>query len=275
MKKKLLILFALLILSRVAYTQVTSRYSTLSEARIDRLREKIASELPTLKDDHWSGYYSTGYTALDVAPKAGFVIESTCDLGLLDRNFGSVSKRGTEIHLEFQFKNSEQSHRGFPTTFMPIKWGDRRYLIPSENVVKFCNAVNYGSEPRDYLHGFFLFLPGDHEIKVKGFPDLPEKYRPYLLDQPIEAEIVKVGKSTLLPSRGDWNFRDTVVVLNVGKKHGVLEGMEFHVYQTIPASCFITVGKVAGDSCEAVISQDDEEAPLPAVGWKLSTASKY
>lgn len=68
------------------------------------------------------------------------------------------------------------------------------------------------------------------------------------------------------------NFRDTVVVLDAGKKAGVLSGMDFHVYDPDNAFEVATVRSVSEDSCEAVITQIEEDDPPPEAGWKLSTA---
>ena len=249
-------------------------------AKTETLRKQIHKEVSTLGNDHWAGsyYYGDGLgvnVSLDLAPKAGFVFEWRGCMGVYDRNYGTVEEKDGIINLNCELENKREGFQGIDTKLVLIKWGERRYLIGTDQIVDFCNAVNSGDEPRMGCHGFFLLHQDDCDKKVKGFPPVPAKYRPYLLKQPIETEIVKVEKSSLRPSCADWNFRNTVVVLNVGKKDGVLPGMEFHVYEPDDKIESATVKKVNEDSCEAVMTQIGEEDPPPKVGWKLSTAYKW
>ena len=57
-----------------------------------------------------------------------------------------VSRHG-ELHLSFTFANTQECFR-LAEEFIPVSWGQRKYLIPSGDVVGFCNEVNAGNEPR-------------------------------------------------------------------------------------------------------------------------------
>jgi hypothetical protein len=66
----------------------------------------------------------------------------------------------------------------------PISWGSRRYLIPADDLVDFCNSINGGREPRTGSHGFHLLRRGDEKKKVTLFPKVPDEYKQYLLAKP-------------------------------------------------------------------------------------------
>ena len=278
--KTLRILLILSLVCTTACVEENPKYSAKADARVQQLRKKIEEEVSTLKLDQWAGHYYFGdglgvNVSLNITPKAGFVFEWHGCLGLYDRNYGKVHEKDNEIHLTFELENKREGFQGISPAFLPIKWGERRYLIATDEVVEFCNAINDGREPRKSVYGSFLLRDDDYKKKAEGFPPLPDKYRPYLLGQPIKAEIVKIGETSLRKSIADWNFRDTVVILNVGKKHGVRKGMEFRVHH--PAHKFesATVKNVSEDSSEAVMIQIGEDDPLPSIGWKLSTASRW
>jgi len=113
--------------------------------------------------------------------------------------------------------------------YLPVGWDGRSYLIPEDSLLGFCNAVNSGVEPRpgsdgpDYnpsLHdgyfGSFYLRKGDEEKKVSGLPQLPEKWRNYLLKRPAEGEVLSFITS------------DEAVV-TVGSQQGLKVGMRLFV----------------------------------------------
>ena len=138
-----------------------------------------------------------------------------------------------------------------------------------------CIAVSFGDEPRTTTEGSFLLRAGDHLKKVEGLPPLPEKYRPYLMSEPIKAEIVKIGKTSLRTVDDGPTYTDTLVVLNVGYKQGVRRGMVFRVHYPVYATEVATVQSVTEDSCEALITQDPvTDGPPPTIGWRLFTVPR-
>lgn len=93
-----------------------------------------------------------------------------------------------------------------------VKWGERRYLIPEGEIVEFCNSVNQGFEPRDDLRGFHFLRHGDEAKPVSGFPKISEKWRAYLLEEPIRGNVVRVVDGT--------------AVLDIGANDGLKVGMD-------------------------------------------------
>jgi hypothetical protein len=252
------------------------KHSETAENAAKHLRARLQAEIKTLGNHDWAGEYYHGdglgvNVSLLLAPNSGYLFEWHGCLGLYDRNYGSVTCDKGRIRLSFTYKNKRKGFQGIANEFVPVTWGERKYLIPSDDIVGFCNRVNAASEPRNDMHGFYLLRCGDEKKKVSGFPAVPAEYRGYLLKKPIEATIVKVGPYAARPSVCDWKFKDTPVMLDVGARDGLLRGMELHVVG--PGNAFedISITKVEADTSEGIMTQIGEKEPGPKVGWRLST----
>jgi hypothetical protein len=254
-----------------------TKHSEAATTRAAELRDEIRAELKALGDHPWAGEYYEGdgmgvNVSLMLAPKAGYLFEWHGCMGLYDRNYGKITDSNGRLRLSFTFRNVRRGFQGIAPEFNPVAWGERKYLIPADGVVGFCNAVNDGSEPRTRDHGFFLLRRGDAARPVTGPPAVPEQFRTYLRDKtPIEAHIVAVGAPTTRPSLGDWKFKDTPVTLDVGTKNGLLPGMQLYVTEPRDLVENVTVTKVEADTSTGVMTQIGEEEAGPKVGWRLST----
>jgi hypothetical protein len=284
--KSLCVLAIAALLSSLAYASdsddrdYSAKTSKQAEATAATLRGKIREEIKTLGDHPWAGEYYEGdgsgvNVLLILAPKSGYVFEWHGCLGLYDRNYGAVTSAKGKLHLSFTFPNKQKGFQGIAEEFTPVAWGTRKYLIPSNNIVGFCNEVNDGSEPRKGLRGFYLLRRGDEKKEAKGFPDVPQEFKPYLLAHPIEAEIISIGAVTTRPSLADWKFKDTSVTLNRGKKAGLLVGMKLHVIKPDSIVESVKITKVEDERSEGVVTQAGEDEKDPRVGWKLSTRCRW
>jgi hypothetical protein len=177
--------------------------------------------------------------------------------------------------LDFAFKNERKGFRGLAEDFTPVRWGARRYLIPTDDIAGFCNEVNAGSEPRNDVHGRYPLRLGDEKLAVEGAPILPNEFAGYLLKKPIEGQIVEVRKSTTRPSVVDFKFKDTKVILNVGTNNGVKVGMRFFVIAGTERVESVDITTITGDRAEGVMTQIGEDEPGPDVGWKVSTRPRW
>jgi hypothetical protein len=262
----------LLLPSQFAADKDAKKFSKKSKANLEAEKTLIRQELETLKAHPWAGHYYYGdglgvNVDLSVAPKSGFAFTWNGCLGLYDLNYGDAVETDGRIRLVFKLPNERKGFQGIAREFLPVVWGDRHYLIPFDEVVKFANAINAGFEPRGTAWGEFLLRRDDVSKSASGFPNLPPQYSEYLLKQPIEAEISAVKENRMQNSG-----RVTTVLLNVGSTQGVKKGMEFFVYA--PSTVFesATITRVDSSSSEAEIFQccDDKAGP-PSLGWKLST----
>ena len=253
-----------------------AKYTDTAEKTAHQLRDRILAAANALPNHPWAGEYYCGdglgvNVSLLLAPEAGFVFEWHGCLGLYDRNYGAIAETNGRIHLSCTFKNERKGFQGFAEEFIPVPWGERRYLIPADDMVGFCNKVNDGTEPRDDGHGFYLLRAGDENKAVSGFPVLPDEYGRYLLTNPIVAEITDVLSATTRPSVCEWRFKDTTVILNAGRNRGLLEGMELHVATPANLVESVVVTKVEETTAEAVMTQTGEDRRGPENGWQLST----
>ena len=167
--------------------------------------------------------------------------------------------------------------------WIPVRWGERRYLVPVDDVLAFCNAVNEGSEPRERAEwGRFFLGKDDHEVKVTGLPEVPEKYRANLLQEPIHATIIAVHPEEVTYHNG-FGFHRIPLTLDVGSQDRVRVGMTFHRYERVPGGLLFTarVKSVDAHTCEALtsarvpgVSEIEDTQPPPSPGWKLWTRGR-
>jgi len=256
--------------------KVPKKFSKHADANLAARKKQIQQELESLKDDSWAGHYYYGNglgvnVELNLAPRSGFAFTWNGCLGLYDMNYGDVVESGGTIRLVPQLPNQRKPFEGIAPEFLPVIWGDRHYLIATNEVVKFANAINAGFEPRKGSWGMFLLKRENESKLATGSPVLPLEYSEYLLKYPVEAEISSIKNSIAKQSE-----RLTTVVLNAGAAQGVKKGMEFYLCAPSGRYAFATVTAVNDSSSEAEISEccDEKDSP-PAVGWKLSTRAGH
>jgi hypothetical protein len=264
----------------VSVAQDQDKHSTQAEEAADRKREAILAEIKDLGSHNWAGAYYSGdgrgvNVSLVIAPIAGYVFEWHGCLGLYDRNYGEATWNDGRISLSFTFQNDRKGFQGIASDFIPVAWGPRRYLIPADDIVGFCNDVNGGREPRDRSHGHYLLRRGDENSPVDGDPALPNEYQAYLLPKPVEATIIAVGTYTTRASRIDFKFKDTPVTIDTGARQGLRVGMELFVITPDDMVESIKITKVDEARSEAVMIQIGEEEPGPQIGWRVSTRAPW
>lgn len=257
-----------------------AKYTEKAEKSAMRWRERILAAAAALTNHPWAGAYYAGdglgvNVSLLLAPGAGYVFEWHGCLGLYDRNYGAITETNGRIRLSFTFTNERKGFQGIAEEFIPVAWGARVYLIPSDDVVGFCNKVNEGTEPRDAPHGFYLLRRGDEKKDVTDFPGVPQSYRAYLLGSPITAEIISINSVTTRPSVCEWKFRDTSVTVSAGAAQGLRIGMEMQVIQPRNVVESVTITHVEQSTAQAIMTQAGEESSGPEAGWQLSTRCRW
>ncbi len=255
---------------------LSDKRSERANATAEKLRRTISEEIRTIGSHEWAGnyYYGDGQGVnahLIVAPQSGYLFQWRGCLGLYDRNYGAITSDKGRLRLSFTFPNKRSGFQGIAEELIPIAWGNRMYLVPSDDIVGFCNHVNEGLEPRNRLSGSYLLQVGDQKKKVTGFPNVPEQFKPYLLAHPVEAEITGVGESTTRPIASDWKYKDTPVTLSCGRNKGLLPGMRLYVIAPKIVLGFVEVQKSNEGRSEAVTTQMGRSIEGPQIGWKLST----
>jgi hypothetical protein len=273
-------LVLLLVSVAVAADREQAKHSDSAERTANSKRQAILAELKRLGDHEWAGEYYAGdgvgvNTSVVIAPHSGYVFEWHGCLGLYDRNYGTASWTNGRICLSVTFENQRKGFQGLAPEFIPVSWGHRRYLIPADDFIGFCNNINEGSEPRNDSHGFYFLRRGDEKKPVTGFPKVPTEYEQYLLAKPIEATIIAVGPYTTRPSVVDWQFKDTPVTIDAGRQQGLRVGMELVVVKPRDTVESVRITKVEEARSDAVMIQAGEDEPGPKIGWRLSTQAPW
>jgi hypothetical protein len=86
----------------------------------------------------------------------------------------------------------ELGSEGLPREYVPVRWGEQRFLVPVGEGKQFCNAFNQGWLAR--VHTGFYRRDGDERKPVAGLPDVPKDWEPLLLRTPIQGKVVEVLK---------------------------------------------------------------------------------
>jgi len=211
---------------------------------------------------------------LTLAPENGFVFTWQGCLGLYDLNYGDVAFTNGTVKLLFKFPNVRQGFEGIAPELLPVRWGQRHYLIAVDNIVDFANEINAGTEPSSLFggkSGEFPLRRGDEKLAVEGQPDLPREFLSYLLAEPIETKIISVGRSPVEQPSTEQYRRTTYVAIGVGSVDRLKKGMRLHVIGPADVIESALITDVDEHSATAVIEQFDASDPPPSVGWELST----
>jgi hypothetical protein len=247
---------------------------------LQRRDARLQREIDSGKAPAWAGKYYRGdglgvNVSVSLAPKGGFTFTWTGCLGRYDANYGRISARGDRVTLDFELPNSRESGPGIAPSFVPVRWGERMYLVAVGQAKEFANAVNSGREPCRQFCSEFLLRAGDELIDAAGRPALPPEWRPYLLDRPIVAAFLQTLEMTVKPDAHStpdfpYSWRRTRIQIAAGREQGVWDGMTF--FDAAPDSNGIeyTVVQVGANvsiavSTELVSGQgEDAAAEMPA-----------
>lgn len=214
-----------------------TKQSDATTAELQRRDALLESELASGSAPEWAGKYFRGdglgvNVHVTVAPKSGFTFAWYGCLGRYDVNYGTVSASNGRLALGFELPNSQRGFEGIPEAFVPVRWGERLYLLGADQAKEFANAVNSGREPCQRFCSEFLLREGDELIDVEGAPGLPPDWSRYLLSRPIEANLLQLLETTLVPDTSSsaddpYSWRKTRIEIAAGRKQGVWQGMTF------------------------------------------------
>jgi hypothetical protein len=250
------------------------------EAAMQR-RETIRRELSALGAHPWAGEYYEGdglgaNIEVTLAPMSGVAATWNGCLGLYGANRGRVVERAGMLVFGFETPNGK-GFGSFPDAVVPVRWGQRRYLLPESEMAEFVSALHHGIEPRGRVHGRFLLARGDEQKPVSGLPELPVRYRRMIRSQPVLAGVLDARR--MIGER----FGDRMclaryrVTLDRGHEAGLTEGLrlkamfprnvmeEAQVLKTTATRAIAEIEHWETD-CKAVDPQPDRS-------WKFSTGA--
>jgi hypothetical protein len=177
-------------------------------------------------------------------------------VGEYDRNLGPARLQGGLLTLEPKNPNVREGFRGTATSFLPIRWSARFYLVPKDEILDFINEINQGGEPRDHAHGLFYLREEDWKKKVTGQPDLAPEWTSLLLAEPAVGEILAI--------QGDR------LTINLGRKQGVWEKMVLTAHSPDRLFIQLRVESVSENSCVATRKYRSESREVE-VGQKVTS----
>ena len=264
------------------YDRRNEKFSQKNRTEVIAKRGDIRRELETLTDHPWAGFYSKGLFLgaqweLSIAPESGFAY--TCHstdnfvngCNLIDHNYGSVTWENGILKLSPVLENNKEEHNHLPTEFVLIRWGDQLCLVPADGIIDFCNGVNSGLGIY-FVHNGRMGMP-----RPAGKPEVPDEYKPYLLEKPIEGKLIAVGETHEMRKRSTIVY-ETVVTINKGKQDGVLPGMGFFVTDSFLP---IKLTEVMETESEGIMEQGQHRSMTtgersisggkPQIGWSVST----
>jgi len=252
--------------------------------------EAIRSEIDALGDHDWAGVYRPDFNCwdgplLEIAPENGVVAWDwrACGNSWIG-NHGEILNVSEEriefvpvIDPEFDVFDWGGSRRPtLDSVLVRVRWCDRRYLVAGSHMLAFCNDVNWMGDGS--FVGFVRDVRDADGVQcippVSGLPEVPEEWRPYLLDRPVEATLVSIDPPRELAgiSRVHPPIRVTARA-DRGRASGLLPGMNLHWERgDLGGSFEITSVDDNGCSLES-IGDDWTNAPdrLPPIGTRLST----
>lgn len=212
-----------------------------SDALLARWRQVAAANGE--QADEWAGDYveqgELSYRVLRWSPRAGFVSVSvhTCEPMVTAFAYGGVTAAPDLIGMRAETRRSaghHQHHGATPaaeTYYLPVRWGERRYLVPQKEVRQFYNFVaGYGWRAGEWPSDFLL-RAGDGDKPVSGMPVLPPGYERHVR-LPINANVTRVGRREVRRQdtpHGPAYSSLTTITLDAGREHGVRPGMTFYL----------------------------------------------
>lgn len=252
-----------------------------AERNAEELRQRIETEVAALTNHDWAGDYYCGdgegeNISLYLAPQAGYLYENRGCEFVWDRSMGRVVGTSDRIRLLPEVMQKDPSDRRMADEYFVVPWGDRRYLVPTNGLIEFCNAVNSGIEPRRYPWGDYLLLSWSWTNAVSGKPLVPDDFRKYMLMEPVTGAIIAVTGVTRSLSGLGWYSRKVTATVNIGTDSGLAAGMKLQV--VVPDDVLwenVLVTGVEKRTAQILMSQFKEEDAFPTNDWQLSTRTPW
>jgi len=233
-----------------------------AKARVSKRITSVDRECKESPGHDWAGEYvrsfGLGGDRIWIAPKSGAANQFWGCLGLYDEDLGAVTEKDGRITIQWDYPPDDRS--GPATTFLVVRWGQRRYLIEEGRVLEFCDACHKKREPTDdrsTLQLFYRRAEGE-KMAVTGNPILPKAYQHYWTLDPIRASILSLGSATTRPHRTypeKYQEVRRLVRLSAGVNQHVLPQMDFRLDGRDDISC-IRILRVREKDCDAEIIYD-------------------
>jgi hypothetical protein len=145
-------------------------------------------DLSDIAGEYHKGFGRGAGWCLSILPDGRYSTWLGVCTGVCNRESGYVWRLGADYELSPTTSTGSRIDRNL----FPIRWGGRSYLIASDRMQEFCDAIINGDEPHDGERGgFYLREP---TVRVDGLPELPEEWAAYLRDHLVIGRIVEASE---------------------------------------------------------------------------------
>ena len=196
-------------------------------ARMSAQKQRIDAALAN-DHDGWDGVYHDGngydWRELSYAGSQGFAYRAgTCTGGYASLGETDMDTPTGTLHLLRLQQSRDFAGLAEPANLLTIAWGERRYLVPENQLGDFARDIHSGEEPRCGGWGRFLLRSGDERRIVSGLPELPAPWQGLLRR---EALVLRVTALTVEEDGGADDSRHLRYTLTFdgGADRGLLVG---------------------------------------------------
>jgi hypothetical protein len=150
------------------------------------LATAVAAMPVSLKDLAGDYFYGDGLgvnRGLFIDPEGTYNYTWRGCLGLYASAYGRISL--DDEGVAFFGPAEEGGEGGLSLRLQVVRWGERTYLVPVDEIMKLVDGINRGDEPRTGRQGWFYLRDGDWERPADGAPDLPAAYADLILAAPV------------------------------------------------------------------------------------------
>lgn len=180
-----------------------------------------------------------GGRALTLNQDGNFAWEASDDTGFHQTTRGTYKVSKTTLIL--QPTHTEATQEGedatkpeaIPLRYFCVPWGERLYLVETDQIQKFCEAVNVGSEPCVW-HGKYLLRADDEGKEVKGKPQIPRPWSDFVLARPVMARVRAVTHTgRKQPDNRQPRGEIIAVTVDADTQQGLKPGMKLLLYNPV------------------------------------------
>jgi hypothetical protein len=197
--------------------------------KCERQGAAIREELKQRPHESWETVYHGGHPGLNQSVTRLFVSEIKGYVCMMPKteSVGTVRRNGDRLLLRSNYGDWGPGHATDTKDFVSVSWGKRLYLIESNRLIVFCNAVNAGQEPRREEQAGFLLREDDWQKDAPGAPLVPADFRRFLLKRPVQCAVRSVEQrmqEVPVPGfpYGDGKLKGTLATVSAGKSHGLI-----------------------------------------------------
>lgn len=262
------------------YFMSDDRYTAEEAASAQTRWHQVREDSERGESSEWAGDYSRGEGEVNIvyfrwSSASGFAFFSvyTCLPNVTNLDYGRVSVSPNLIQM---LSERAAGRSILPRNFLPVRWGNRRYLVPEANLAAFCDytaglgAYNDWTDVQIAPHDFFL-NNDDWRESVEGLPQLPPGYE-HFNRRPIEATITRVSPRFFRRMRDSVGglYRNLVipVTINAGRAQRIRRGLMLYM-ENGGAVRVLQVGR--NSSRGEIVRYTGEEPISITVGSRLST----